>query len=315
MNKKWYKSRSFYGAFVFALALWGYTSLNGTYNSNLKVPLEIELPKNRALKSDIPTSIVVQFRGTGWDLFNISFFGSSLNSKIDLSSRELNDNNLMITKTDMLNSLLNLGNLEARNINTDPFDIYYGKILDKKVPLVPNIDLSIKEGFKKTSNIILKPDSITLRGNEEILDTINYWQTEKMTILDAARSFEIEVNVNDDLNQIIKKSITTTNLSCKISQLSTIKLPDEKIKIKGGKIPSDFELSPTLAEFVIEAPIEYLADYHPKLLEVYVEYEDIIKAKSGLVPLRFEIDSNYSVRRFKPKFLYLSKSISSNSIP
>lgn len=312
MSKKWYSSRSFYGAFVFAIALWGYTSLNDVYNTNLSVPLEITLPNDRALKNDIPNSIGVQFRGTGWDLFNINFFGSSLTSSIDLKSRDLQGNSMMITKTEMLNSLKNLGNLEARNINSDQFEIYYGKILNKKLPIIPNISIKLKEGFKQITDLRLDPDSVILRGNEDILDTINYWKTKDINFNNIAQDINIQIDLSDTLKQIVEKNINKTRVFCKISQLGNIYVPDREYTVNGGRLPDNYSISPKTIDITIQAPLEYLDSFDPNNIELFIDYKEAISSKQGVVPIHYNIDTTFKVRKIEPKFIYISKEISKN---
>ncbi|MDC1068172.1 CdaR family protein [Candidatus Kapabacteria bacterium] len=308
MNKKWYSSSSFYGAFIFAVALWGYTSLNDIYNYNINVPLDLILPRNRALRSDLPTTIGVQFRGSGWDLFNINF-GNNLKAEIDLSDKTLTQNKLNISKTDMLNSLKSLGNLEARSINTDPFDVYYGKIINKLVPIKSNFNITLKEGFKITSDLIFNPDSVLIRGNENILDTINNWPTSNYSFDNLAVDLNTEIKLSDRLGQIITRNIDATNLQVNVSQLGYIELPDIPIDIMGGRLENNSYFMPTIVSLKIEAPIEYLENLNPDKIRAYLDYKEIISSNQGIVPIHFEIDSIYKVVKSDPNFVYIFRNI------
>jgi hypothetical protein len=306
MNKKWYNSRSFYGAFVFALALWGYNSLEDTYNTNINVPLKVILPENRALKSDLPPTIGVQFRGKGWDLFNISFFVDNLQADIDLQNKNLNSSKYLITKDLMLNSLKNLGYLEARNINSEQFEIYYGRIINKKVPLIANLNLVVKDGFKITSNVDLSPDSIILRGNEEILQTIDSWETEEYTENFITQDIEIKLKVVDSLSQIVEKDITSTNLKVEVSQLGNIILPDMKVKLKGGIKPRNIVTYPKNIDLTISAPLDKINNVNPDEIEIYIDYDDLI-SENGLAQVKVNIDDQFEILKIEPDYIYIAE--------
>lgn len=307
MEKKWYKSRSLYGAFVFAIALWGYTSFDDTYNTNIDVPVEVILPANRALKNDIPDQIGVQVRGNGWDLFNYSFFGSSMRSSVDLSNKNLDGTKYQISKTEMLNSLENLGTLEARSINSNEFDVYFGKIIKKRLPIESDITVLPRNEFVITSDLKFSPDSITIRGNKEILDSFKTWKTKELSFTGLTQDFEQLIGLDDTLSQILEFETEEVLAKCNISQLVELILPDNKLKIRGGILPENLVLSNQLFEVSIKGALEEIADLKKSDLELYIDYKDLINTKTGILKIKAQIDTNLSLLKISPDVVYVGK--------
>ena len=66
-TKRWVNSKSFWGSLLFAMALWGYTSLNTEFNEQIEVPLYVKLPANRAMESELDKTVTIAVKGTGWN--------------------------------------------------------------------------------------------------------------------------------------------------------------------------------------------------------------------------------------------------------
>lgn len=110
MAKKFKIRKSLIGAILFAIALWAYTNLNKEFTETIEINFEVNLPSNRAL-IEKPQKTYLKVKGKGWDLFNLKQFNKSRRINLDLSGTSIIDDEFEIGRTQLINSVENIGNM------------------------------------------------------------------------------------------------------------------------------------------------------------------------------------------------------------
>lgn len=308
MNQKWYKSQSFYGALFIAIFLWIYTTLNQENSANVSVPFDLILPENRALKSDIPDKIEVNILGSGWNLFSALNFGSGIKSTLDLSNRPLTDRTDKISKNDLLGSLINLGTFEARTILTDEFEIEFGKIIEKKVPIISNYSFDVSDGFDISSEPKLAPDSVIIKGNEDVVKSINSWETKSYNFKKIKDDLFTSIELSDSLNNILELSINSIDLYAEVEPISTITIPDMSVKVKNGDLPRNLEIYPNIISVVLSGNSNLITNIKKSDVEVFVDYNEIRNTKTMVIePFLETKNKKIKILDYSPKILYLTE--------
>ena len=90
---------------LFAIALWSYTSFNSTYKTFISVPINVILPKERAIEAQIPRFVDIEVNGTGWNIFNLIYFNNSKKIIVDLSNKVIEDSIYTISRNELVKSV------------------------------------------------------------------------------------------------------------------------------------------------------------------------------------------------------------------
>lgn len=307
--KRALRSKTMIGSVIFAIALWVYTSLNGEYNTTVKVPLFIDLPSNRSLE-EVPTdNITVKVFGTGWQLFNLYFFNSSKNCFLDYTNHDFRvDDNIVVTRNDLLNSLTGMINVESRDVNPTTIEIKTGLLQSKYVRIKPNIRIKTREGFMVVGDIELEPDSVLINGNIKALNLIDFWETEALTINNIFSPVNSEIALKDTLEQI-ELDITTVKYMADVQQIAEITVPDVVIDIRGGSLPLGHTIKPNKIDVTIYGGVDQVVDFDQSSINAFIDVSEIKTDTTGIIKVNVNYPNDVKLLRIKPPYVYHTKNV------
>ena len=72
---------------------------------------------NKAIENNITDNINIMVKGNGWNLFNLIFFNTAKQCKINLQSKELTSDYYQISRQEIIKSIEYFQNIET----TSPF--------------------------------------------------------------------------------------------------------------------------------------------------------------------------------------------------
>jgi hypothetical protein len=296
------KSKSFIGSFFFAIALWVYSSLNSEFITYKRLPLSINLPNNRAIASDIPKNVTLEVKGTGWQLLNLLFINSNAGCRIDLS--EIKDlDSLKISRKEYLKGLYNVTNVNTIEFAPESFVLQTGTVSEKDVTIRSNLRVNPYEGYMVVGDIDLHPNMIVIKGNYNVVNNINYWNTKKMIIEGVSESFETIVHLSDSLSNIINLSDQTISAHVDIQQIAEQTLYDIPIKIKGTQLSQKHKIMPEFITVTIRGGINQLYDFNPENISASLNSDDILNDSTGLIKPEIKIPKNIQIVNITPKYL------------
>jgi YbbR domain-containing protein len=309
--KRLIKSKAFVGSLLFAVALWIYTSLNSEYTPFVKVPLSVILPSDKAIESNLPSSISLKVRGGGWQLFYLIFFNSTKQCVVDLSDKTINEKEYIITRMDFLKGIENIVDVEPIDVLPESVKLILGRMVTKKVPVNPILSIKPKDGFIAMADFKISPDSIKVTGNEKNLQKLKYWNTKKVYIDNIFRSETIPVPLSDSLSSILKLSHNYVNVSIEVQQSADKTIYDIPVTVKGGALPKNSRIFPQIVSVVIHGGVEQIASISKYDIDSYVEYKDIISDSTGILKPKIEIPDKVSNYFVHPRYIYHYKNIKS----
>lgn len=302
VNRKFYLSPSFYGALIFAIALWVYTILNEDYQTNVSVPLKIQLPETKAIEKDIPENLNILVKGSGWNLFNLIYFNTAKQCNVNLNGKDLPSDYYQVTRQEIIKSIELFQNIETRDIIPDYVDLYYGTIATKLVDVVPQIDIETPENFIQSDSIIVNPTKIEIKGNKKIIDKIDKVYTQLLSLNELSKSINAKIPIIDTLSSIVEFNTKNVNIKIDIQQKSSIIL--DNISVPNLFISNSLKI-PDKIKAVITSGVDDLAQLNINEIEKNIyfvqldEYPEFYLVKSDL-------PSKYKVTFF-PKFVKIIK--------
>lgn len=302
--KKILSAKSFYGSILFAIALWGYSSLNSEFITNVELPLTIKLPPNRAIENALPTSVSIEVKGSGWHLFNLLYLNSSKSCSIDLSKASFTNDVYVISRTEILKGLQFLLNVEPREVLTDVFDVVTGLVGTYKVPVVPNLKMYAQEGMVIVGEIVCTPDSIRIRGNDRIVKNIPLWYTQRLEFPHVHKSFTSSVPLSDTLAGKVELSQSYITIGVEVQQTAELSFDDVPIIVRGGSEPQNHILSPTFVRITVQGGAEQLEAITSEDISVDIDFNRIINDSTGVIIPDVRVPSGFKLLRIEPPFIY-----------
>lgn len=297
-------SKSAIGALLFAIALWGYTALNGEYLTTVTVPLNIDLPDDRALESKIPNDLIVEVRGSGWNLFNLIFFNTSKSCEVDLRNETVKSD-YTVRRQVLVNSVRYLNNVEPRDVIPTNIELKTGQILEKEILVRSNLILEPKDGFLVSGEIKIEPEKIKIKGNQNLLNQISEWKTKNLKLQELTNDFNQTVELSDTLEGIVELNPSEVLVSADIQQIAEINVPDVPIKIVGGRLPSDHKLSSMMIKVSLRGGIKEIENFNSEDLKVTLYLSSIISGKEFVIPKIETGNKNIKVLGSDPQYIYI----------
>ncbi len=300
-------SKTVIGSVLFAISLWIYTSLNDEYITNVRIPLKVELPENRAPERQPPENLTVKVQGTGWQLFNLSVFNSAKECRLTLDESKFNLDSINVTRIELLNSMLGMVNVEPKDVYPEQVSIYTGLIGEKYVKIKLMVNIETKQGFRRVGGLSFKPDSILIRGNKKLIKDINYWPTEELSFKNLYESFEYEVELKDSLAEIVELSESVVLISGEIQQEAEITIPDVNISVRGTKPRINYTINPQRIEITLVGGIKQIENVNPGKISAFVNSYSIVNDTTGIIIPNIVYPDSLELFRIKPSYLYLYK--------
>jgi hypothetical protein len=190
---------------LISFCVWIANALNQVHESKLIVPIHLDKDK---WKVDVHTKTAVNFEvtisGRGFDLMYLYFQNPFNKFEINPSYKYEKANNVNLYTA--ANSVLINYNKDLKVIKTTPewLAIRNIKKYNKKVAIIPKVNLKFNSNYMQSGKIILLPDSILISSLEPIDDNLN--------------SIEMEMVSKKKINKSVFQSIVVVNpLPSKIS--------------------------------------------------------------------------------------------------
>tara|TARA_R110002012_G_scaffold249805_1_gene427428 strand:+ start:2772 stop:3734 length:963 start_codon:yes stop_codon:yes gene_type:complete len=272
----------FFGMAFFILIL---VKLSDTYTNVLEFKIELkDIPDDIVIEKQDELKLKIEFEATGffWTRYIID------NPKITLS---LSEDFLVEEKTYTLNVDLATSHIREKlsqkienfKLINKNLKVRFDTYSVKKVPVRANADITFENGFGALKVFELSEDSIKVIGPKDLIDTISYISSKKVT-------FE---KVNASISKVLNFDLE--------NYPETLKLIPEELNIKvNGERFTEGEID--LNVELINVPSELSINYFPKTIKVtYTVPLDDFKAINNS---DFKIIADYKKTNTTNNFLF-----------
>lgn len=169
-----------------ATIFWFLNALEKEYTVELSFPVKYtNLPKNKILSNDPPNHFTLDVRSYGFTLlryklsvafspiiFNVNEFTGKTMEETNKSMYAIPSRQYRSRIAAQLSNELNI-----TGIHPDTVHFYFDRIVARKFKVTPDISYELKKQHYLFDDIKIKPDSITVKGPESILDTLKTVRT------------------------------------------------------------------------------------------------------------------------------------------
>lgn len=216
-------------------------TLSGKYTSTVRMEVSyVNVPKEKLLLGDPDNFVDASVYANGYRLLNNRFFGKEL--ALNVSSFNVGKQGYYLTRTELENQFKGeLEGLEIRRVLKDTLWLLLGSNAAKKVKVVPDLTVTFQEDHEYAQPLQVEPDSIWVRGPEDMVSAMDSVVTEKIVLRSVKEGFVREANILlpdslkklklDERKAVIKAEVSRYSEKMLEVPLSVINVP-EGVSIK-----------------------------------------------------------------------------------
>ena len=216
---------------IFSAIIWVLVQLSKEYNRTVEIPLSyVNTPLDKSLE-DTPKTLRFNLDAKGFLLiWKYKFFKPELT--IDLSNTSEVGSQLVYNIQDNRSSIENQLGIDFENADflRDSLVIDFQPRKEKRVLILPKTSFNYDVGFSAVDRVQLAPDSVTVSGPENIIDTLSSVST---TVISAS-------NVSKDISGTV--AIDTSNLGMLNFYRNTVDYTQKVAKFTEGNVEIPVEV-------------------------------------------------------------------------
>lgn len=286
----------FFVALVLALCLWLMVNLSREFNLTVNLPIALGgMPEDRALVENLPSYAKASVSAEGWKLINLYNNPPVIN--IDVTDQEVN-------LYDQVQQQMNaLPEISVQKVQPLTLTVELEERILKTVPVTSRITTLFDDQYDFLELPTLNPDSITLNGARSLVNDIEMWQTDSITIDDVSSDVSQMVELEEP-GELISLSQYEVRYEGQVAQFTE---GEVQVKISTRGVPSDQEISfsPSMVTVKYDVPLdEYSTVQQQHSFEAYVTYSQVLNNSSGFVTPKIsftESDNHIKVSSITPR--------------
>ncbi len=283
---------------ILSILVWLTVSMNNEYSVTIRVPFKVNnLPEGIALASPVPYSILVRVRGTGWQLASAYL---STTSAVNIDASSLEKRNTILTSRELGYSL-NLGSsAEVMSLTPDTVTIMLDTVASKSLPIIPRIQVLLRNGFMIVGKPEVTPDSTTITGAQTLLDRIDTWYTEPKRFRNVMNEVDTKLYLSDSLKELVRLSTQEVDLKIDVEQITENTYRNVPVKILNNNDSVQILLLPPTVDVTIRGGINTMSEITSDSLHASVNYNSLIYSTSSHVHPDIEIPPTMQVIAIQP---------------
>lgn len=270
------------GSAGLAVLLWLFVISENTYDLVMDIPIEgRNLPAQRALNEEVPSSAQVRLRGTGRSLFKtylLKNFIPDFKLVLDLEriSEEydfiLNDYFERYPQKVVIPPSFGVSYVEVvypHSVHIS-LDVYKEKI----VPILPDLVIHTAHGFTLVGDPIIIPLSVKIAGAREIVEKVSVVHTEKDTLLDVDMPISITLQLKEPRGQLLEYTPLSVTYELSVQAVSERIISEIPVKILHRNEDLQAFVSPQTISLTVIGGVEFISELQPQDIEVTVDFRE-----------------------------------------
>jgi hypothetical protein len=268
---------------LLSFIFWFSTKLSNTYQIEQSFSIHWNnIPKGIVLNHD-SSELGLSITASGIEILWYRLFKNKINLVLNKNifiGKEafvsIDDERFNIQQQLFDNTILN-------QITTPVIKITYARLGVKKVKITSDPILKFRAGYLSDSPLIISPDSLLVRGSQDVLDTLTIVKTVSFIMENVFESFQKVIALENLTN--LQFDIQEVNINQEVSRYSEKQfiLPIEIINIpKSVKV----KLFPPTGTLKATMPLTLLNGFNARDFMLVVDYELILKNELTHLPIR-----------------------------
>lgn len=238
-----------------------------------------DLPKNYSLSYDFPREVFFQVKGTGWNLLKEFIkekesFVISVHQRIGKKKIDLRD---YINTNSWLSS-----NFQVIEITPSQIEFEIEKSVTKIVRVYPNLKFEFADGYGLTSEIIINPKFVKVKGVPAAINKIDSVSTVFSVITDIKDNFDSQFQIEE----IPGVELSTNQCNIKFEVQKIVDKNFSEIPVQVINLPTNNELIlyPNKISVVVRGGINKLGKLTNDSIKAVIDFNSVDKENSFITP-------------------------------
>ena len=275
-------------ALLLAFSIWLIHNLSLKYNDFLTVPVTAQCSiEGHSDVSSNSCQVTARCRTTGYSLIKHNLIGSRRVRTVGFKPeavRHKKDDIYYVTASDLheYSHIMYGDDVTVEYFGSDTLFFTFPSVAYVKVPVHPVYSFSYREQYTNVGDLTVRPDSVTLYGELNLLKNIDRVYTKPLKKSDV----DMDIKGVVGLETVPKLRLSTDEVEYSLDVARYVEIRGE-VKLGTRNVPSDKEmvLLPSRVEAVMKCHFPH--NGNPlESVDLYVDYEDFIRTVSGKCPVR-----------------------------
>jgi YbbR domain-containing protein len=285
-------------AVAFGSLVWLSVSMQEQYTVSVTAPFTVtDIPQGWAIRTAVPSSVQLRFRGEGWRLaglllgatpsFNVAYLPTSSGVQV-------------ITSRDAVDRIAVRTGIQFLGMVPDSVIIGTDRRSTKVVPAVPDLSLSFREGYGQVGAVMVTPESITVEGARSVIAGIKSWRTERSVFSDVKAPIDAQVPLARGRTAPLSLSTESIHLTINVQPFAEKTLTGIPVEVDSVPMPREVILIPPRVELVVRGGIKQLSSVTSSDFRIAVDYQAIETDTTGSVAYSITGPEEIQIVRRKP---------------
>jgi len=276
--------------FVFLLCsslIWFINNLSQSYIGTAVFDLEFaNMPEGFLFEKASKNKVEVKLRAGGFQFLRFNFMNKKVN--IDVSELENKASTFFAPPNTYRKQIEDQlpGSMALLEIESDTLFLEMLEVKSKKIPVKPRVVLNLAKNYLLDGKMIVSPDTITVTGPREEIDSIRFVRTRKIDLPDVASDFSKDV----DLIQSPELENTSySEYSVKVNgEIARFTEKIFKVSIATINFPDDVQVQtfPNTVSILCKAKTKRLKELKISDFQVVADYNSIKKPDANQILLK-----------------------------
>ncbi len=286
---------------------WFLNELSNNYTTTINYPVRFtNLPKNKILVSDLPKNLTLNVNGYGYTLLRYKLSPASFPVVINMEqySKTISNPNVKSYRlqTRQIKETIDkqmANDIDVLDIMPDTVVFQFANIISRKIPIKPRVKLNFEEECMLNGDITFSPDSVTVNGPNNIIDTLSavYTHYQEFNNLSKPLHRNITLSEIENIEMDRKKAVMFLPVA-KFTQANF------EVPIQAINTPDTLDLKtfPRLAKVTCLVALNDFDKIQAKDFVINVNYLDIENLLGNRLTLNLAIaPSNAKLIQYSPE--------------
>lgn len=284
-------------ATVFAVCLviagffWVITTLSMEFTSSIKFPVQyINLPKDKLISNNLPDSIELEVKATGYDIVQCRWRRHLEPVLLDASAykpHKGSDYFYITTNSRIENITRQVGSqFHLLGVIPDTIFLNFSKKISKLVPVRTNVRLAYENGFQQSDSVLVFPKEIKISGSASLVDKITELHTQEVNVnqLNKTVTLRRAVVISPELKQL-ELSADSVSIHIPVTKF-TEGMQEIPLELVHVPIGASLHVFPDKIKVTFLVAFDAFEKVKPEMFRAVVDYD---KLETGSSKMKVEL--------------------------
>ncbi len=275
------------GATLAAIVMWGFVSMSGSFETMVDLPLRVDLPGGLTLTQEIPSTLRVLVRASGWSHLKSMFVENPALVLVPVGRGVVANGRVVYGQRDLSERLRSsLPDATALTFYPDSLTLAFGTMTNRRVPVRTNVIIQPRAGFQIIGNPWSEPDSVTLIGARSVLDSFRSWPTSTVSIPDVHGAVSQVVNLSDSLRMLVQPQPRWVEVRADVQEIGERTFTDVPLidRVTLSDSTRRVVLRPDRIDVQLRGGVRDLSLLDPTAIRAYVEVVEGVDTLGIIAP-------------------------------